>query len=247
MIDREKELIDAFYQIRNKGWISTERHGDQCLGNTFEDLLGKKEDNLPEADYYGIELKSHRTITSSLMTLFSKAPSYPRGVNTYLRETYGVPEERYNMNILNTTLTGNKENTHRGGHAFRAIVDWNDERIYLQIRDIKTGKIVEDDIYWSFEIIRTALDKKLQKIAILYGEEDDRNGCHYVRYTKMKILSGLTLEKVLHAIEDGILYIDIRLGVYHSGRNIGKTHDHGTAFRIRVEDLLDNGSFITYD
>lgn len=246
MIDREKELIKIFSNIRDRGWIPTERHGDQCLGNAFEDLLGKKEDNRPKADFYGIELKSHRTITSSLMTLFSKAPSYPRGVNTYLRKTYGVIEEEYDAKILNTTLTGNKENTHRGGHSFRSMVDWKDERIYLQIRDLKTGKIVEDNIYWSFEVIRTALNNKLQKIAILYGDEKNEDGIHYVRYNNMKILSGLTLEKLLHAIEDGYLYIDIRLGVYHSGRNKGKTHDHGTAFRIHVQDLLNNGSFADY-
>ena len=84
--------------------------------------------------------------------------------------------------------------------------------------------------------------QKLNKIAILYGDEKDDNGKHYVKYTEMKILEGLTLEKMLNAIETGDLYIDIRIGVYASGKNIGKTHDHGTGFRISLDKLLSYGT-----
>ncbi len=31
--------------------------------------------------------------------------------------------------------------------------------------------------------------------------------------------------------------VDIRIGSYKSGKNKGKTHDHGTGFRIKPSDL----------
>ena len=240
-MDKEQKLIKLFEKIRQKGWISTKRHGDQCLGNTFEDLVGKKEDNKAESDFFGIELKSHRTITKSMVTLFSKSPSYPKGVNTYLREKYGVKEDNYGKKVLNTTISGAKENTHRGGHAFKVIINRNDEKIYLQVRDLTTDRIIPEDIYWGFNVLKKALIKKLDKIAILYGEEKDSNGTHYVRYTSMKLIEGLTFENLLAALEQGELLIDIRIGVYASGKNAGKTHDHGTAFRIKLEHLLNRG------
>ena len=70
---------------------------------------------------------------------------------------------------------------------------------------------------------------------------------HYVRYEKMLILEGLTLEKMLKAIEDGELMVDIRIGVYASGKNIGKTHDHGTGFRIHLDKLLTYGTTKLYE
>lgn len=237
-MNREVELINLFNDIKKRGWIETKRHGDQCLGNAFEDLIGKEEDNKSEADYYGIELKAHRTITKSMVSLFSKSPSYPKGVNTYLRETYGVVEGEYGKRVLNTTVSGYKENTHRGGHGFKVIVNRDLERIYLQIRNLETNEIINDEIYWSFSVLRKALEKKIQKVAILYGDEKDENGQKFVRYTDMKIIEGLSLEKMLDSIEDGKLLIDIRIGVYASGKNAGKTHDHGTAFRIHLDDLL---------
>ena len=36
--------------------------------------------------------------------------------------------------------------------------------------------------------------------------------------------------------ETGKIYVDLRIGQYHNGKNKGKTHDHGTGFRIREID-----------
>lgn len=245
-MDRHEELVRLFNEIRDRGWIKTKRHGDQCLGNAFEDLIGKEEDNKSEADFYGIELKSHRIITQSKISLFSKAPSFPKRANTYLRETYGVVDENMGKKVLNTQVNGKSENTHRGGHSFLLLVDREKERIYLQIRNMKTGEIIPTEIYWSFSVLQKALERKLKKIAVLYGEEKDENGEHYVRYTKMVILEGLTLEKLVVGIENGDLVIDIRIGVYASGKNQGRTHDHGSAFRMPLGVLLKYGTTTTY-
>ena len=243
-MNSEEELILLFQNIKNRGWIETNRHGDQCLGNTFENLIGKEEDNKAEADFKGIELKSHRLITKSLVSLFSKSPSYPKAANTYLREEYGVTDSNeFGKKMLYTTISGNKYNSHRGGHNFKFDVDRNDKKLWLLVKDSNTDVILEGPtagkcIYWDFSVIENALEKKLKKIAILYGNEKDENGKHYVQFTKMKLLEGLTLEKMLSALELGDLYLDIRIGVYESGKNIGKTHDHGSGFRMKLEKLL---------
>lgn len=238
MQDAETRLIEQFKEIKEKGWLETTRHGDQCLGNAFEDFIGKAEDNKSEADFYGIELKVHRNVTQSMVSLFSKAPSFPKGVNTHMRETYGVVEGQYAKRVLNTTISGARENSHRGGHNFMLVVDREKERIYIKIRNTASNEIVNDEIYWSFNVLSKALEKKISKIAILYGDEKDQNGKHYVRYTEMRIIEGLTIDKLIKSIEDGKLLVDIRIGVYASGKNEGKTHDHGTAFRMHLNDLL---------
>ncbi len=244
-INYEVELIKTFNEIRSRNWIETARRGDECLGNTFEDLVGVKENNKHEADYHGIELKTHRSITSSLISLFSKAPA-PRGVNRYLRETYGVIDPVFGKRVLNTTVAGNKFNTHRGEHRFKIKVDRDTQKMWLLVENSNTNEVLEDETHgkkvnWDFSALTTALKNKLKKIAIVYGEEKDENGKHYVKYTKMVIVSELSLEKLLRAIEKGDLTIDLRLGVYASGKKQGKHHDHGTAYRIKLEKLLEYG------
>ena len=43
-------------------------------------------------------------------------------------------------------------------------------------------------------------------------------------------------EAFIDLLEDGKIYVDLRIGQYHDGKNKGKTHDHGTAFRIKEVD-----------
>ena len=192
-MDTEKLLVSLFLDIKNKGWIATKRHGDQCLGNAFEDLIGKAEDNKSQADFYDIELKSHREITSSLLSLFSKSPSSPKGVNTYLRENYGVDNaDGFPKKVLNTTVSGKQFNTHRGGHNFKIDVDRENRKLWLLVKNSETGVLLEgpnvgNKVYWDFNVLEKALENKLHKIAILYGEEKDENGIHYVKYNKMII------------------------------------------------------------
>ena len=38
-MNAKEELVIKFQEIKERGWIETKRHGDQCLGNTFEDLI----------------------------------------------------------------------------------------------------------------------------------------------------------------------------------------------------------------
>lgn len=241
------ELIKLFNEIKKRGWIPTHRHGDQALGNTFEDLLDVPENNSTDADFYGIEFKSQRTTSKALVTLFSKSPIYPKKVNSILREKYGVIDEEHNVKILNTTFTGNRENSHRGGYNFKIKVDRLNKLLHLEIRNQDTNELENTEVWWNFSVLEKALESKLKTIAILHGDEKNVGKQKYVRYTKMDILTGLTLEKMLTALEDGELFIDIRLGVYHSGKNVGKPHDHGTAFRIKLDKLLSYGEVISYE
>src|SRR3989338_9775490 len=74
------DLIEKLQAIKNKGWMKTQRPGnDGAVGNTLEDLLEIKENNLPIPNAAEWELKTQRAATSSLTTLFHIEPS-PRAV-----------------------------------------------------------------------------------------------------------------------------------------------------------------------
>lgn len=74
------------------GWIENARPGNQGgVGNTLEDLLGIKENNLPLANTSEQELKCQRNEQTSLTILFHLEPS-PRSlkiVNNILLLKYG--------------------------------------------------------------------------------------------------------------------------------------------------------------
>ena len=50
-------------------------------------------------------------------------------------------------------------------------------------------------------------------------------------YEKKEVLKDISF-----SFESGKIYVDLRIGQYHDGKNKGKTHDHGTGFRIKESD-----------
>ncbi len=239
----EDKVIEGFKKdfsaIKQRGWVVSNRIHDTGIGKTFEDLIGIHENNNFLADYRNVlELKSKRELSESMVTLFTKSPSFPKKVNSILREKYGQPDgNAEGMKILHTTISGAKFNTFISKIGFKLEVDMKQKKIFIIIKDLQSGKIEDTNIYYSFEDINEIIDKKCKYIAYITAENKKENNKEYFKFTRAVLLSGLTFEKFIEFVKKGIIVYDIRLGVYRSGKNKGKTHDHGSGFRILKNNL----------
>lgn len=237
MKDKNLEnLKKEFLAIKAKGFCSSTRSNNTGIGKTFEDLLGKREDNLSAPDFYDIEIKTQRDESTSYVTLFTKSPDYPQKANTYLRNTYGENDEN-GMPILHTSIFIN-ENSYKNLYYFSLVVDENERKIYIAIRKKFSDKI-EKKVYYSFDTIQKKLDTKIKKLAYIEAESKVSEGKEKFHYKKMTVYSSPSLSKFISLIKLGKIMVDIRIGVYHNREKntFGKTHDHGTGFRIKERDL----------
>lgn len=50
------------------------------------------------------------------------------------------------------------------------------------------------------------------------------------------MVEGFSATKIIDLLRTGSIYVDLRIGQYHGGTKDGKTHDHGTGFRIKEKD-----------
>ena len=82
------------------------------------------------------------------------------------------------------------------------------------------------------------MEKKLKKIAVVSGNKKEESGKVYYKYNKVELVTGLNIDNLILAIENGDLKIDIRIGVFRTGPKMGQTHDHGTGFRISGSKLV---------
>lgn len=223
-----------------KVWFKTHRKGTTGIGKTFEDLLGKEEDNLQLPDFLDIELKAHDQVSNSFITLFTKSPNAPRGVNNLLRETYGYVDDGSNQRILHTSVSSSPQFNKKSNHYFQVVNDEKNEMLKLLVYNNEKELITDDfTAEWSYQILRKSLDKKLKTLAVIKTSSNDYEGDRYYSYEAIQLIYGLSLEQLLAALEDNKLYIDLRLGVYRTGNKTSKTHDHGTGFRISFNDLLN--------
>lgn len=219
--DVKKRLLE----IKSQGYVQTHRAHDTGIGKTLEDLLGIKENNIPLPDIGEIELKSKRLESGSMLTIATKAPK-PRGTNRKLYNNYKYVDEDGDY-CLHTTSYGSKCNN-------------------LSFRLILTGdKIILDNIkkveaYWPLSVFDDVLKSKSNRILLVLaktkGERAKAN--EQFHYTEAYLLTGLDMDRFKVAIATDKLKVDTRIGVYKSGKSVGKYHDHGTGFRINKNDYL---------
>ena len=234
MIYTLDDFIREYTKVKGMGWIVTHRAGPTGIGKTLEDLLGITENNLDQPDFGEYELKSCRIDSQSMLTMFTRAPQ-PARSNTYLREKYGYSSSVYDNDekVLHATLSANR---------FTAIAETGNS---LKIRCESDGIYIEsqdmvEHVYWSRETLKKCFEKKY-KNKFVYAKALSRNtgAQEEFHFIEAYEVSGFDYNAFITLLEEGKIYVDLRIGQYHTGKNKGKTHDHGTGFRIREIDQPD--------
>lgn len=208
----KKDLI----KISVKGWIKSNRKHNTGIGKTLEDHLGIKENNIALPDFGVMELKSQRAATPSMMTLFTKKPE---GItNAEILNRFGYPDPGYpKLKILHQTISNGKKNA----QGFHLKVDNRRGKLFI----LRNGKVVG---YYSLDFLRKkAIEKIGNGLILVFADCKRERGHEYFHYKEAWILKDIDPVKFL-----ALSKYDIRLGVYRTGKMIGKPHDHGSAFRL---------------
>ena len=218
------KLVKKLKAINEMGYIKTHRTGNTGIGKTLEDLLEITENNVPGPNAAMIELKSARKNVSSMLTLFTKSP-LPPGANSILLERSGY-EGRYGRKRLETTVNAINYNQLKGEPGFK--IDIQEDR--LNLIDIKCEILG----YWDKETLKNSFERKLPKLLYVKAEARGKGLEEEFWFNEAWLLSGFDFDNFLNLLREGTILVDIRIGQYPDGR----THDHGTGFRV-FPDKLD--------
>ena len=227
MIYTLDDFVREYTRIKEMGWIKTHRSGPTGIGKTLEDLLGIVENNIDGPDFGEYELKSCRINSQSMLTMFTKTPQPPRS-NTYLREKYGYSSSAYDNDekVLHSTLTAAR---------FVPIADTGKKlRIVCDSDKISIASETEiENVFWDRKSLKAAFEKKYKNKFVYAKAECRGSGTNEEFYFKEAYeVIGFDYDAMISLLEKGKIFIDLRIGQYPDGR----THDHGTGFRIREVD-----------
>ena len=236
-----ESLIDELRRIAAAGYIPNARpnnHGG--VGNTLEDLLGIPENNIPEADASGWEIKAQRNDSDALLTLFHKEPS-PRAQVPRLCKYYGWPHQTLEMeNSFRQTINARTFS----GRGFKIKVDNAFQIISLQFDsgyvdscNSEWLKTVEDRVglgslgpepQWAMASLKAAAKKKINNLIYIDAERRRENAQEHYSYSRALILHDLNFEGLVLGLGEGWVYIDFDARTHHN---------HGTKVRVRKERL----------
>jgi hypothetical protein len=238
MTNKEK-IIAAFHQVKGMGWVKSHRKHNTGIGKTFEDCIGVIENNLNAPDLFGFEIKAHRDESASYVTLFTKSPFYPPDANARLKDKFGKPYSNSTLKTLHTSIFANKYNSFLGKYSFRLFNNRIERKIYIYVLSLPNYNVLDSATYYTYEDIEEALKDKLHNLFYVTAQKRiETDGEESFYFDSAEIYTEPSLDKFLQMLDDGKIMYDIRIGTYHSGPKYGKSHDHGSGFRIKKENII---------
>ncbi|MDR0816698.1 MAG: MvaI/BcnI family restriction endonuclease [Desulfovibrio sp.] len=244
----KESLIQALINIRSQGWIKSVRsRNNGAVGNTLEDLLGIKENNLPIPNAAEWELKTQREETNSLVTLFHMEPS-PLALNfvaQILLPVYGwahkqaglkypIGEKSFRQTIKATNVSDRGFYVKVERDNERVSVDFDINKVDPRHRDwrdavIKNGgEILINKPYWGVNDLFHKAGTKLLNCFFVKAKTKKENRLEYFKFSEILMLKNISKDKIIKSIEDGKIFVDF---------DARTQHNHGTKFRISQKHI----------
>ncbi|MBI4137482.1 MvaI/BcnI restriction endonuclease family protein [Candidatus Roizmanbacteria bacterium] len=242
-------LIKKLKAIATRGWIPNARRGNSGgIGNTLEDLLGIKENNLPIPNAAEWELKVQRFNSTSLCTLFHTEPS-PRAIRfvpQVLLPKYGWAHQESGKKYPKGEMSF-RQTIHglsRSDRGFMVKIDRAEKKVLISFdaRSVDTRhetwlKSVEKRAglgelnpqpYWGFDDLKHIAGTKLLNTFYVQADVKIVRGKEYYHYSKIMMLQKFNFDGFLKAVKEAKVLVDFdaRTG-----------HNHGTKFRMRQDCL----------
>lgn len=232
------ELKYKFSKIRNMGYVKSIRSGPTGIGATFEHLLGKTEDKLELPDFLGIEIKTKRSYSKSLINLFNASPKGDEEVEVKrIRDRYGYPD-KIDKNLKRFSAKISANNLVKVGLFYRFClkIDRKKEKVILCVYDLN-DVCIDESTYWDFAILKEKLIRKLSVLALIKAWPNRINGVEHFKYYKMSIFILKDFESFIMALEEGKIKVSFKIGNHYEENRYGEIEAHGVGFTILEEDL----------
>ena len=218
------KFLARFDEVSAKGFTPTLRSGSTGIGYTLETLLDIKENNNPQGDFLGIELKSHRgddfsTSSSKKMNLFLKEPRWLDGLSHKERiPKYGYVDDNGRTALYSTATS--RENS----HGLKLIPA--EQEVFLAHKGEKVAT-------WEHEILAGRLQEKLKETIFIGAETRGSGRSEEFHFQTALYCREPSARRLADPITTGEAMVEMRMHIKESG----SARNHGTAFRIRQNSL----------
>ncbi|MCY4561959.1 MAG: MvaI/BcnI family restriction endonuclease [Flavobacteriaceae bacterium] len=232
------KVINEINRIRGLGFVrsTSVEENDGAIGRTLEDLLGVAENNKQDPDFMGFEIKTQKQITKSPISLFTRAPNSPKKAMRLLRDTFGDYKDSAfpQMKKLYASVYANRWSNIYDVNRMKLNINYQNRQLELLIE--RDNNLFETPVYWNFIDIEKGL-RKIDKLIVVSADKESIDSKTHFKFTKCRLFLQLEFDRFLESLRNGLIQFDIRLGIYKSGKNAGKYHNHGGGFRIKPKNL----------
>lgn len=241
------ELLAKLRLIHQQGFLPSITCGDPGVGDTLENALGIRRNNLKTPDYKGIELKTTRLTrngkkrSKTRITLFNRVPDTGMTYREIV-EQYGKYQIPHNAQTPRFQLVDTLRCSRTNAYDLQLDVDSNADNINIQHVN-NAGKSTFLSA-WSISMLQEALAVKHHETFWIKATSKNVNNKEWFRYDKVIHTKNPNVSLLAPLVEIDKITVD--LSAYF--KENGQWRNHGMAFKIHPDDLsLLLGKTITYD
>lgn len=220
------EFLRRFDAVEKMGFVRTLRPGSTGVGYTLETLLGIKENNQPQGDLRGMEIKAYRDAELAFddrekMNLFLKEPEWLDGNTSAERIlAYGYQDKTGRRAWYQSVTVS--ENTTR----LRLRANIRQRRIEL----LRKGQVIA---FWPFDVLQKRLNEKLSEAVFVAAETRGQGTAEEFHYQTVTYCAEPRVQQLIQLVESGDVIVELRMHI----KPTGGARNHGTAFRLRKHQL----------
>jgi len=215
-----EEFIIKMREIKNMGFVKSLRKGPTGIGYTLESLLGIKENALASPDLGKVELKAHRSESTSMITLF-----------TFNRKVWKMPP------LEAIKKYGSYDNNHRLGLYYTMSLKPNSHGLFLYVAEDTISVRHIDGITiaeWNLEALTEQFNHKIPSLVLVYANTEERDGNEFFFFNRAVIMHNTTKQILFNQFMNENLLVDLRL---HD--KVTMARNHGTGFRAKEDRLIE--------
>ena len=234
----ENDVLTKLIKIVNINPIKSKNNNKNELGRTIEEMFGIDNNQLPVADYNGIEIKCKYIKSEYPIRLFSCNLD---GANLF--EVKNIFEKfsnisngkrKFNHSFFNTKISYINNNT-----ISKLIVNSVEKKIYMKFYNRKYETIY-DNAYWSYDLLEERTKIKLNYIVMIKYEIKYINNEKYYIIKNIIFYKYKGFERFIELIKYGIIFVNSSISSTIDSNNKEKIINHGLNFVIDYKnfDLL---------
>ncbi len=187
----------AFAKIKDAGWIPSARRGPTGIGQTLEQMLGLRENNVAIPDLGAVELKAHRIGSASLITLFTfNRKVWQMKPLDAIRE-YGTPDRNGRLGLYYTLS--------RTPNSMGLFLYVEGDKVL--VRHI-SGSIVAE---WQLQTLAERFTQKLRGLIFVSAFSEMRGDNEWFQFARAQLLTNTSPEIIGNQIWVDNVSFDIRL------------------------------------
>lgn len=223
---RIDELTHKLQNLRQQGFVNTQRHGSTGVGYTLEKLLGLDENNLPIPDLGGrVEVKATRSDSNALVTLFTFNRSVWKVPQREAIEKFGYIDKAGRL-ALKSTVSATSVN----GQGLQMSLS-NGPQMSASVVHDPSGEMLAS---WSiYHLIGKFVTKFERMLLVKANRRKSVNGTEQFHYVEAELVSEPRDREFLEAMRQGAVRIDIRMHITEKG----SVRNRGTALRVSERNL----------